>query len=74
MAKGLGTYDVSTRPHQDCCSLFVPKHPATRASLAELEDAESGLDVNVLVEDALNNLEKVVVNEKNTAHSTQFPR
>ena len=60
-AQRIGTYHVSTRPHQDCCSLFVPKHPATRASLTELEDAESGLDVDALVEDALNNLEKTVV-------------
>ena len=60
-AQRIGTFDVSTRPHQDCCSLFVPKHPATRASLTELEDAESELDVDTLVEDALNNLEKQVV-------------
>ena len=62
-AERIGTFDVSTRPHQDCCSLFVPKHPATRASLTELEDAEAGLDVDALVEDALNNLEKVVVSQ-----------
>lgn len=60
-AQRIGTFDVSTRPHQDCCSLFVPKHPATRASLTELEDAESGLDIETLVEDALNNLEKQIV-------------
>ena len=60
-AQRIGTFDVSTRPHQDCCSLFVPKHPATRASLTELAEAESGLDIDTLVEDALNNLEKQVV-------------
>ena len=60
-AQRIGTFDVSTRPHQDCCSLFVPKHPATRASLAELADAESDLDIAALVETALNNLEKQVV-------------
>ena len=60
-AQRIGTFDVSTRPHQDCCSLFVPKHPATRASLTELADAESGLDIETLVENALNNLEKIVV-------------
>ena len=60
-AQRIGTFDVSTRPHQDCCSLFVPKHPATRASLTELEDAESDLDIDALVEDTLNNLEKQVV-------------
>jgi len=60
-AQRIGTFDVSTRPHQDCCSLFVPKHPATRASLTDLADAESDLDIEALVEHALNNLEKRVV-------------
>ena len=60
-AQRIGTFEVSTRPHQDCCSLFVPKHPATRASLTDLADAESGLDIDALVENALNNLEKQVV-------------
>ena len=63
-AQRIGTFDVSTRPHQDCCSLFVPKHPATRASLTDLADAESGLDIEALVEEALNNLEKRVVELK----------
>ncbi len=62
-AQRIGTFDVSTRPHQDCCSLFVPKHPATRASLAELADAESNLDIEALVEAALNNLEKIEVSD-----------
>ena len=60
-AQRIGTFDVSTRPHQDCCSLFVPKHPATRASLTELADAELDLDIAALVEAALKNLEKQVV-------------
>ena len=60
-AQQIGTFDVSTRPHQDCCSLFVPKHPATRASLTELADAELDLDVEALVENALKNLEKQIV-------------
>lgn len=60
-AQRIGTFDVSTRPHQDCCSLFVPKHPATRASLADLADAESDLDIDALVEKTLRNLEKQVI-------------
>ena len=60
-AQRIGTFDVSIRPHQDCCSLFVPKHPATRASLSDLAHAESELAIDTLVEDALNNLEKQVV-------------
>ena len=60
-AQRIGTFDLSIRPHQDCCSLFVPKHPATRASLTDLADAESGLDIDTLVEEAFNNLEKRVI-------------
>ena len=60
-AQRIGTFDVSTRPHQDCCSLFVPKHPATRASLTDLAHAESGLDIEALVEKALRNLEKQII-------------
>ena len=60
-AEQIGTFDVSTLPHQDCCSLFVPKHPATRASLSDLDKAEEGLDISALVEIAMNGLEKQVV-------------
>ncbi len=60
-AEQIGTFEVSTLPHQDCCSLFVPKHPATHASLAELEKAEGGLDVAALVETAMNGIEKQIV-------------
>jgi len=44
-AKGIGTYEASIVPDQDCCQLFVPKHPATRASIEDVEKAERKLDV-----------------------------
>lgn len=60
-AQQIGTFEVSTLPHQDCCSLFVPKHPATRASLEDLDYAEKGLDISALVEKAINGMEKKIV-------------
>ena len=60
-AEQIGTFDVSTLPHQDCCSLFVPKHPATHASHDDLNKAEEGLDITTLVEAAMNGLEKQVI-------------
>ncbi len=60
-AKQIGTFEVSTLPHQDCCSLFVPKHPATRASVEDLDYAEMGLDISALVEKAINGMEKKIV-------------
>ena len=48
-AQRLGTFEISVEPDADCCSLFVPKHPATRISLDELHAAEAQLDVARLV-------------------------
>jgi tRNA uracil 4-sulfurtransferase len=48
-ARRIGTFDISSIPDQDCCQLFVPKHPATKARFADLEDDESKFDVNELV-------------------------
>jgi tRNA uracil 4-sulfurtransferase len=52
-ARRIGTFEVSTLPDQDCCQLFVPRSPATAATLDELRAAESALDVAGLVETAV---------------------
>jgi len=48
-AQTFGTYETSILPFEDCCSLFVPRSPATRASIEECRAAEEGLDVDALV-------------------------
>ncbi len=45
LARRIGTYDLSILPYEDCCSLFVPPHPATGARLTDAERAETHLDV-----------------------------
>ena len=52
-ARRIGTYDVSAEEHQDCCTLFEPREPATHASAEELDRAEAGYDLAALVEDCL---------------------
>jgi thiamine biosynthesis protein ThiI len=47
-AERLGTFPISIVPDQDCCQLFVPRHPATRTALAEAVALEAGLDVGTL--------------------------
>ena len=47
-AERLGTFATSLIPDQDCCQLFVPRHPATRAQLEEVQRAEARLDVGRL--------------------------
>lgn len=49
LARRIGTYEVSIRPHDDCCSLFVPAHPETAADLARVEAVEARLDVEAMV-------------------------
>ncbi|MBI3058567.1 MAG: tRNA 4-thiouridine(8) synthase ThiI [Deltaproteobacteria bacterium] len=44
-ARRIGTFETSCIPDQDCCQLFVPRHPATKARLADVEEAESRLDL-----------------------------
>jgi thiamine biosynthesis protein ThiI len=53
VARRIGTYDISILPDQDCCSLFVPKHPETKAVLREIEKAEVRLDVAQAMKDAM---------------------
>ncbi len=52
-ARRIGTYDISIQPHDDCCSLFVPKHPATQATLKSVERIEEGLDLEDMARAAL---------------------
>jgi tRNA uracil 4-sulfurtransferase len=52
-AQRLGTFEISIEPDQDCCSLFVPRHPTTRARLERIAAAESALDVAALVSAAV---------------------
>jgi len=53
IAREIGTFDTSILADQDCCSLFVPKHPETMSSLAQAESAEVKLDVPRLVQSAI---------------------
>ncbi len=59
IAKSIGTYEVSIEPHQDCCTLYVPAHPATKARLIDIEKEESKLEVDHLVEKAVDTVEIV---------------
>jgi len=52
-AERLGTYPISIIPDQDCCTLFTPRHPATKAKRHEVERAEAGLPVEEIVNGAV---------------------
>ena len=48
-AMAIGTFETSVQPDQDCCQLFVPKHPAVKATVRRVREAEASLDVDELV-------------------------
>ena len=52
-AERIGTYPISIVPDEDCCTLFTPRHPATRARLHDVTAAESVLAIDRLVETAV---------------------
>ena len=60
IARQIGTYDISIQPDQDCCSLFVPKHPETRGQLQPIEEAESRLHLDDVLTQALATAEVLV--------------
>jgi thiamine biosynthesis protein ThiI len=53
-AQRLGTYGISIIPDQDCCTLFTPRHPATKSKAPEVESAEAGLAIEEIVTSAVN--------------------
>jgi thiamine biosynthesis protein ThiI len=61
LARRIGTYETSVLPFDDCCSLFVPPHPATAARAADAERAEAKLDVAAEVAAAVAASERITL-------------
>ena len=57
-ARRIGTYQISIEPYEDCCSVFVPKHPETRANLEKVREIESALDLAPLIIQTLEQTER----------------
>ena len=57
-AKDIGTYEISVKPYQDCCSYFVPIHPETKAKMDEVLTIDSKLDLQKEYDAVFKNIEK----------------
>ena len=57
-AKDIGTYEISVKPYQDCCSYFVPIHPETKAKMDEVLAIDSKLDLQKEYDAVFKNIEK----------------
>lgn len=56
IAKDIETYETSIQPFEDCCTVFLPKHPVTKPKLEDIEESESALEVEALIEEAIRNM------------------
>ena len=61
VARKIGTFDTSILPYDDCCTVFTPRHPRLRPLPGELEAAEAALDIEGLVQAAVEHIERVRV-------------
>ncbi|MBQ7736380.1 MAG: tRNA 4-thiouridine(8) synthase ThiI [Oscillospiraceae bacterium] len=59
LSRRIGTFELSTLPYEDCCTVFTPRHPRTKPRVEAVEEAESVLDVDALVREALEGIERV---------------
>ena len=59
LSRRIGTFELSTLPYEDCCTVFTPRHPRTRPRLDAVEEAESALDIEGLVAEAMAGIERV---------------
>ena len=61
IARKIGTFETSILPYEDCCTVFTPRHPKTRPHLDEIEAAEAALDIDGLIQAAVEGIERVVL-------------
>lgn len=61
ISRKIDTFETSIQPYEDCCTVFTPKHPKTRAKLSDVIAAESDMAEAELIERAVNNAQKTVI-------------
>ncbi len=56
-SRDMGAYDISIQPFEDCCTVFLPKHPVIKPSMKSILEEEDKLEVEKLIEEAISSLE-----------------
>ena len=64
IARMIDTYETSILPFEDCCTVFLPKHPVTKPKIEDINNSLSLLDVDRLIDEALVNKEVYEINEQ----------
>lgn len=61
VARKIGTFETSSLPYEDCCTVFTPRHPATKPKMEKILEGEALLDSEALIQEAVQNIEIVDV-------------
>ena len=64
ISEKIDTYNISILPYEDCCTVFVPRHPVINPSLEKAIDEENKFDYNSLIDKAIDNILRIPLNEK----------
>lgn len=60
-SRSMGAYDISIRPYEDCCTVFLPKHPVIHPKISDVLEEESKLDIEGLISEAISTLEVIKI-------------
>ena len=63
LSKKIGTYDISIEPYEDCCTIFVPKHPVIHPDIKKVYEYEKLVDFKTLIFEAIKNKQTIVISE-----------
>ena len=63
IAQKIGTYDISIRPHEDCCTIFTPKQPATKPKSYKAEALEETWDYQTMINECIEQCETIVIDD-----------
>ena len=60
IARKIGTFETSIIPEEDCCTVFVPKHPVTKPKVEDIRKSEALVDFTEMTEKAIENAELII--------------
>ena len=69
IAKKIDTYETSILPYEDCCTIFLPKHPVINPKLEKCIEYETKFNYEILIEDAINNIETIDINNEKSKYN-----
>ncbi len=72
LAKKIDTYDISILPYEDCCTVFVPKHPVINPELNKCLLYEESFNYNELIDEAIDNIIKININDELEKENNEF--